>query len=517
MTANNGYEEHSQKQRRRILLVNPPYRRLFKDTFSLTKYPLSLGYLAGTIKEETDWDVMVYNADFSPTAEDVTVSYLAGPGFENYQRNLKDLSTRAWRELKATIEDYEPEIIGIYTCASNSTSAAVTASLAKEINKHIVVVVGGPHSTAAGQETLIDLNIDVAVKGEGEKTIVDLLNATAHVESFASVKGIIYREHDQLTETPGRELAADLDHLRFPYKYAREVLKDYEKYPKSAFNVIMVSRGCPYDCFFCGSRSIWNRIARYRSVANVVDEMKSLMNIGLKSFEFNDDTFTLNREYTCELCDALIQECPGISWTCETRVDRVDEQLVALMKRAGCRAIYLGVESGNNAILKQMRKGTTLAEAVQATEMVRKHGIRVRANFLVGSPWETEDTLNDTFRAMRAIRATIGYSIFTPYPGTEAFEYCAKAGLIEQGYDVSLYNHQSPENCFCMNIPKERFRELASKIENYVDKHNTREYLLSLDIVNALKSYGNSHSSKSLPSMIRAIIRHCRWLLRGMT
>ena len=131
-------------------------------------------------------------------------------------------------------------------------------------------------------------------------------------------------------------------------------------------------------------------------------------------------------------------------------------------------------------MLKKMRKGITIGQAIAAANLIRKHGIRLTANFIIGFPDETEETLNDTFAAMKKIRGKLVYNIFTPYPGTEAFEFCRRKGLINEDFNIALYNHQSPENCFCLNIRKERFRKPASEIEEYVDKQNAKQDLTSI-------------------------------------
>jgi radical SAM superfamily enzyme YgiQ (UPF0313 family) len=139
--------------------------------------------------------------------------------------------------------------------------------------------------------------------------------------------------------------------------------------------------------------------------------------------------------------------------------------------------------------------------------MIRKVGIKVVGFFCIGTPWETEETLNDTFILMQKVEGLLGYSIFTPYPGTEAFEYCRKIGLIKDDYDTVLYNHQSPENCFCTNIQKVRFRQLASRIEKYVDQHNARQRLLgtfTLDTLYDVRNYGLPWSIKILRSLLSA-------------
>lgn len=488
-----------------ILLVNPPFYRLYKETYSSNRYPLSLGYIAGTIAKETDWKPIVYNADFATGSEAWLMSYLSGVGFNNYLENLKKTSSRIWDEVKSTMARCKPVVVGIYCCAGNLASSKIIGRLAKEINKQTIVIIGGPHPTAVGSQMLSDPNIDIVVKGEGEITTVELLDAISKADSLSGIKGIIFREGQDIVEAPDREVMKDLDALCFPHQYAREVLIDYDKHPKSAFKNILATRGCHYTCFFCGSNCIWGRKTRFRSVENVVEEIKSLQKMGINRIEFADDTFAINKEYTHRLCDSLIRNCPQIRWDCETRVDLVDEELLIHMKRAGCHSVFLGIESGNNEILRNVRKGITIEQALSAAKIIRKHGIRLTAFFIIGTPWETEDTLNDTFIAMQKVKGFLGYSIFTPYPGTEAFEYCRKLGLIKDGHDMVLYNHQSPENCFCTKIQKERFRKIAARIEKYVDQNNARQRLLStfsLDTLYDVRNYGLRWSLKILENLL---------------
>jgi radical SAM superfamily enzyme YgiQ (UPF0313 family) len=205
----------------------------------------------------------------------------------------------------------------------------------------------------------------------------------------------------------------------------------------------------------------------------VIKEIRGLQKMGLTFIHFDDDTFGINKEYINDLCNAFIIHCPGLKWSCELHVKLVDEQTISLLKAAGCYSIRVGIESGNNEILKEMRKNITIEEALSACEIIKKYGIELHAFFIVGFPQETEDTLNDTVEAMKKIKSDkINYSIFTPYPGTEAFEFCKENGLIGDDYDVSLHNHQSPLNDFCINMPLERFRVLTSKIEKMVDRKN---------------------------------------------
>lgn len=240
----------------KILLVEPPFYRLYKDNYSLGRYPLSLGYLAGIIKKETDWNIMVYNADFSANSVTGKVSYLAGSGFINYLKNLRDLSQPIWSEIRTVISKYEPIVVGIASKSQNFASVQNIAKLVKEINNETIVVIGGPHPSMVGKDVLVCPDIDICVKGEGERTIVELLNTIGEHKGLGAVKGIVYRKGEETIENPPREFIDNLDTLCFPHEAAPEVLKDYNLYPLSAFKNIFAIRGCPFSCFYCGSREI---------------------------------------------------------------------------------------------------------------------------------------------------------------------------------------------------------------------------------------------------------------------
>ncbi|GAH71826.1 unnamed protein product, partial [marine sediment metagenome] len=254
-------------------------------------YPLAFGYLAGMIRRHTDWELMVYNADFHGQTEPMQVSYLGGQGFRNYLAALENPTGPVWDEVRATVAEFAPEVVGISTKSQALTSALVTARIIKELNKDILVVIGGPHPTMSGAEVLESPDVDACCAGEGEQTIVDLLRSIEAHAAFDGVKGAMYRGGDKIVQNPPREFIQDLDSLPFPHADAAEVLKDYDKHPITAFKNIMATRGCPYNCAFCGSRKIWSRKTRFRSVESVTDEIQSLQQMGLKFIRFEDDTF----------------------------------------------------------------------------------------------------------------------------------------------------------------------------------------------------------------------------------
>ena len=459
--------------RKRILLIDPPFYRLFKETFSLVKYPLSLGYLAAAVRMHTDWDVLVYNGDFSPVSEPLEMTYLTGQGFQNYLKCLKDLSGKVWQEIRTVVSEYGPAVVGISAKSPTFASVRAVASLVKKVDAGTMVVVGGPHPTVVGSRVLDCPDIDVCVVGEGEKTLIDLLRAFENQIELAGVRGIFYRQGGRAVATLPRESVKDLDALGFPHQFAPEVLRDYVRYPLKAFRHIFATRGCPRNCFFCGSREMWGRRVRFRSPENVAQEIKSLQNKGLKFVHFDDDMFGVNPRYLRALSKEILDRCPGIHWSCETHVRLISRENVSFMKAAGCYMIQLGVESGNDRILSEIRKGFTIKEALEACEVVNRHDISLETFFMAGFPQETRETLRDTLRAIERIDCDkVVYSIFTPYPGTEAFDFCRKKGLIDDSYDASLHNHQSPANCFCLRIAPEQFRALSARIEQAVDEKN---------------------------------------------
>jgi radical SAM superfamily enzyme YgiQ (UPF0313 family) len=463
---------------KRILLIEPPFYRLFKSTYGLAKYPLALGYLAGAIRAETDWDVMTYNADFLRQSENWEVGYLSGAGFTRYLEQLKDLSAPIWQEVKSVISEYEPAVVGISIKSQSFGAARNVAQLAKEADEGIVVIAGGPHPSMVGREVLNCPYIDICVIGEGESTIVEVLEAIRTRKEFDGIGGVTYRKGNMIVENSRRDFVEDLDSLCFPHETAPDVLRNFDEYHPSAFSFIFATRGCPHNCIYCGSREVWSRKTRFRSPMNVVNEINGLMARGISEIHFDDDTFGINRKYIRDLCEALIKHCPGLKWSCEIHVKLVDEETIALMKNAGCYLIQIGIESGNNDILKAIRKNITIEEAYSACKIITKYGIRLVTFFMIGFPQETEATIRDTMNAMTTVTEIgceyLAYSIFTPYPGTEAFELCKEQGLIDEDWDVSLYNHQSPANCFCANITPERFRHLASEVETMVDMQNTQ-------------------------------------------
>ena len=483
---------------RRLMIIEPPFYRLYKPTYSLDKYPLALGYLAGAVMEHTDWEVQTYNADFAFHSEPMKITHLTHEGFAHYLEWLNDPEAPIWGEVREAIGSYQPSVIGLTAKTQNFTSACRIAKIAKSINPGTVVILGGPHASMAPREALNACQeIDVVVRGEGEETLVELLHSIKHRRYLAGIAGTVMRQRDAdrfgvrhregdglpvlqpNTQTDGfidggaREYMSDLNKQPFPHESAPKCLKDFEKYPLEAFQYIFATRACPYNCFFCGSRNIWGRQTRWRTAENVGREFAALKKLGLRHVHFDDDTFGVKRSYILELCDEIQKQAPGMTWSCELHTKLCTEKTIPAMAKGGCKSVQVGIESGSNWMLKEMRKNTRIEESLAACKLIKEYGIHLSTFFIVGFPQETEETLAETVRAMKSVHADrLIYSIFTPYPGTETFEDCKRRGLIDDDFDISRFNHQSPDNCFTQYIKPERFRELANQIEKMVDRRN---------------------------------------------
>ena len=463
--------------RKRIMIVDPPFKRLYHDNASLVKFPLALGYLSGAVLKWTDWEVQAYNADFNPHRKAISIDNVTRikEGMDRYLRTLEDSSAPIWAEIRSAITEFDPGIVGISSKTQNFPSAMRVARIAKEHNPGTLVVLGGPHATLSTTSALDCPDIDVAVLGEGEMTLVELIDVWEKGASLGEVAGLAYRQDGRKAFTPPRANIPDLDELPYPAEAAPQVLRDYESYPANAFGYVFSARGCPYSCTFCESKAIWTQRTRWRSPENVVGELKLLMARGVRYVYFDDDTFGIHPRYIKELCGLIETECRGLKWGCEITVGVVKERSVEYMSRSRCVRVNIGIESGNNRILRAVKKGHTIEKAYPAVDLCQRKGIEVGAFFMIGFPWETEDTFRDTLTAIKKINAdNIMLSIFTPYPGSELFQVCKELGVVDDDFDITIYNHQSPENCFTAFIPPEHFKELVREAVSVVGRKNSR-------------------------------------------
>lgn len=327
--------------------------------------------------------------------------------------------------------------ISLYSLSINSSYNLVNkivAYLERHSNRKIPVVLGGPHVTMAKKEVLAKTGADFAIYGEGELTFIELIRNLKSSDNFNQIEGLIWRDKlGNIVKNPNREFIDNIDSLPLPdysvFKLDRYVCSELNEIP------INTSRGCPFECLFCAINLIAGRRFRARSPKNVVQEMMVNYNRGIRNFYIIDDAFNLNIKRAEAICDLIIKEDLKIKLVFQNglRADYLTEKLVSKLKKAGCVAIVLSAESGNNDILKAIKKNITIERFNLAVDMIDKADINFIVNFIIGHPTETYDKAMDSIRLGRKISkrkncATIMYFNLIPYPSTAVFEWIEKNG-----------------------------------------------------------------------------------------
>jgi len=396
----------------KVLLLNPP----FSDYGGLEGHggkaaPLNLAYLASYLRSKKPH---------------LNISILDCEGLR-----LK------YDEIASRLKNIEPDILALTLPTPAFEQGLEISRIAKNINNSIKVIVGGPHPTAFPVETAREASIDIAVYGEGEVTLTEAVGALENNNSLLEVRGLAYKDAGgEVKLNPAQPLISDLDTIPFP---ARDLLPlgIYFSPPtkresnKRSANMV-TSRGCPYECTYCMARIIWDKKVRFRSPQNVVDEIEECVKIyGLGEFNFHDELFTLKRDRTIEICREIQRRKLDIVWVCMVRVDYVWEDVLRQMKRAGCRKIMFGFESGSQEVLDTMKKKATIKQAIDAVRLTKRVGIKTAGNFMFGNIGETEETIQESIELAKRLNTdTMAFFVASPYPGTEFYNIAKKNGYL---------------------------------------------------------------------------------------
>lgn len=462
----------------KVLLIDPPFY-CFIGYYN-RYFPLGLSYLAAVLREKGH-DVLIYDADCNVNPSKMDFARLE----ESYPLYLKSLddSHPIWKEMRERIHSFNPDMVGITVWTTFAASAFKIAALCKKYKKTMPVVAGGPHITIKRDEVMkMCPDVDFLVTGEGEETFVELVEKLqgrdeVKIEALRSIKGIAYRQNGKVIHNPDREFIQNLDAILFP---ARDLLLNKGSYNSEDMGLLMTSRGCPYNCSYCAT-GIWKRKIRYRSVDNVIEEIKLINDTyGTHQFTIKDDSFTVNRKRVLEFCDKLIKESLDINWDCNTRVDIVDGELLKKMKAAGCNGIKVGIETGNERVLKLINKRTTLSQAREAAKLFRKVGIHWTGYFMMGLPSETKEETYQTLKFMKELKPDFAsLSVYEPFPGTDLFEIGIKKCLVQNERTLEDFYNISPKYYYVKNIDRrvdtmsnEELEKLEFEMKRAFHKYN---------------------------------------------
>jgi radical SAM superfamily enzyme YgiQ (UPF0313 family) len=326
------------------------------------------------------------------------------------------------------------DLVGISTITSTAPRAYAIADRVRK--RGIPVIMGGPHVTFMADEALG--HADFIIRGEGEQALMAFTDAWENGTGFSGIPNLSHRESGEIEHNPQQPFLEDLDEVPFP---DFSLLKSPKRGIGGRYTIpIQTSRGCPFDCSFCSVTGMFGKKYRFRSTRNIIEELKRYDGRRYSIF-FYDDNFAANRQRAKELCEAMIREKLMFKWTTQVRADLAkDEELVGLMRKAGCHTVYIGFESMNEESLKAMKKKQTVEEIVYCVKVLRRHRINIHGMFVYGFDEDDWQTVKKTVKfAKKARLSSTQFLILTPLPGSEFYDRVNKENRI-QFRDWALYD-----------------------------------------------------------------------------
>ena len=329
------------------------------------------------------------------------------------------------------------DIIGISGTTVHMPHAKILIESIRKDNKKACIVVGGPHATFAYSELLRDLpDVDAVIRGEGEISLVQFVNNYSNRTCLPEIKGVIHRNSVKYEISDIPDSLDDLPMCAYDLiKIDKYQLSTHRQSLETPFVSMMVSRGCPFSCLYCQTPTMFGNCIRYRSPRLVYEDIKDLKEeYGIKSIVFWDDTFTANRKYTLDFC-FLIKDL-AITWMCNTRVDRVDRELLTSMKNAGCRQIFFGIESFQENTLEFLHRTTSEEKVREAFELCKEVGIKTVGSLMIGTPFDDLKSIQENINKLINLNPSDIYvSIYNVTVGSKEFERAIRDGSVQQNID----------------------------------------------------------------------------------
>jgi anaerobic magnesium-protoporphyrin IX monomethyl ester cyclase len=450
----------------RVLLIDPPTKNYYSEV-GLNLMPLGIGYLAAMLEQ-------------------------AG-----HSVSVTDYQTESIDEKKIKFKDFD--LVGISSDTPRFNSAVQIGQKAR--SEGAKVVFGGYHTSFLDEEPFTKGAADFVIKGEGEHTLVNLVDMLEHGGDLSRIKGLAYKPNGLLHRNEPAELIKNLDELPIPKRELFEADHYLSTFEGRRMATIVTSRGCPYDCYFCASSRLAGLKWRTRSLDSVFSELDYLLRNGHSSFIFIDDNFTLNYRRTIDFCDEVISRKWDIRWWCFSRVDTLvrHPEMVKKMADAGASTVFLGLESADQDILNNYQKRITLEQQEQAVKLLRENNIRIYGSFILGELHENSKMVKKTIRlAIRLKPETCQFSLLTPYPGSRLFQQLDKSQQLTTR-DWDLYDG--------LHLVFKNPNFQVNHLERLVRTAYRRYYMRLSNIIKALKEVVIRPTQiKKLVDYIRTIV-----------
>ncbi len=418
----------------RIVFVNPPFLDWSRNL------PLGLAYIAAYLREAGYNDIKALDAS-------------------NEGLNVDETAER--------IISMKPDVLAVTSSTPQIKNAWRTIEKVKKTNPETKTVLGGFHPSSLPDESLGTGFVDFVVRGEGEQTMLELVNALENKGKFDAIKGISYKKGGRIMHNADRQLIQDLDKLPFP---ARDLFPFPEKYSspfliRKIYATLSTSRGCPGACNFC-NKKIFGFCFRARSPENVLAEIEFLVEkYGVEEFHFVEDAFSTDPERVRKICNLIIEKKLDIAWAFPNgiRVDSVNLNLLKLMRKAGCYRVAFGVESGSEDVLKKIGKNISLSQVKKAFFDAQKAGMITLAFFMLGHWGDTEETMKQTIDFAKELKTDYAnFTMTTPFPGTVLYKLVEKYGrfLTNDWEKFGYFTHPVFE---FDSLPKESVEKMYTK------------------------------------------------------
>jgi radical SAM superfamily enzyme YgiQ (UPF0313 family) len=377
-----------------------------------------LGSAGGPPSDYQDGDL---DADFFQTPYGL-LSLGAQAIRAGHQVKVFNLSGFAWTRVEEVIAALDADVFALSCWTANRRGVGLTVAEIRKRHPGAHIVVGGPHATPLPREVMRHYpEIDTLCAGESEGSFMEIVERLEQGASTKGIAGTWYREGSDVVQAASRDSIQNLDSLASPHAYFDT-------------HIFMTSRGCPWACTFCGAESSWGRGFRGQSVPYVLDALEQAVGRArVKMLQIKDDTFTTNKKRVLELCRGIRDRKLKFLWSCDTRVDVLNEELLREMRLAGCQRLSLGVETGSPSILKNIDKKITVDEIIAAAEMAKKYGVHVRFYMMLGNRGETAQTFRETLDFLsRAKPHQYIFSCLSVFPGTHDFKDAESAGWLDR-------------------------------------------------------------------------------------
>lgn len=408
-----------------------------------------------------------------------------------------------WKRFEKIILEKRPRYVVGHVITSLASNDFKTFRIAKKYVGSITISMG-PHVTELTDESFKACpSLDYIIRGEPEITFKETISTLEKNKSrnLGNIKGLAYRKKEKIIINPDRPFIKNLDILPIP-RHDLLPLKRYA-YPFIAenFTFIVPSRGCPFPCTFCRQPIMWDYTVRLRSANSIMKELRFLKSIGINNFLTLCDTFTIDKKTVIELCKMMVKEKLNMNWACNSRTDTIDKEMAYWMKKAGCWMIAVGIESGSDKILKNVKKRATVKDAIRAVNIISREGIKVYGYFIIGLPGETHKTVNQTIELAKSLPLTFAiFHVASPYPGTEFYKEAKAKGWL----NFSKWEDVDQGRVTPINYPGMSSKQILREI--------TRCYLhFYMRPKQVLKLGSAITNPRDIKHLIRLAINHLRW------